>query len=72
MQSSFSAFPFVFFTRSVTEPAPQNSITSYGPRSKERVRKKTMSGKASAPSQAAGGSQRFGDQKWDESNNRTR
>lgn len=22
----------VFFTRSVTEPAPQNSITSYGPR----------------------------------------
>lgn len=28
MQSSFSAFPFVFFTRSVTEPAPQNSITS--------------------------------------------
>lgn len=31
-----------------------------------------MLGKASAPSQAAGGSQRFGDQKWDESNNRTR
>lgn len=28
IQSSFSEFPLVFFTRSVIEPAPQNSITS--------------------------------------------
>lgn len=28
IQSSFRVFPFVFFTRSVIEPAPQNSITS--------------------------------------------
>lgn len=29
IQSSFRELPFVFFTRSVTDPAPQNSITSY-------------------------------------------
>lgn len=29
IQSSFRVFPFVFFTRSVIEPAPQNSITSW-------------------------------------------
>lgn len=28
IQSSLKQFPFVFFTRSVTEPAPQYSITS--------------------------------------------
>lgn len=29
IQSSFRELPFVFFTKSVTDPAPQNSITSY-------------------------------------------
>lgn len=29
IQSSFRELPLVFFTRSVTDPAPQNSITSY-------------------------------------------
>lgn len=30
IQSSLSVFPLVFFTRSVMDPAPQNSITSCG------------------------------------------
>lgn len=37
VHSSFSEFPFVFLIKSVTEPAPQNSITSY------RHKQKTIS-----------------------------
>lgn len=38
IQSSLSVFPFVFFTRSVIEPAPQNSITSCTHTNRIRIR----------------------------------
>lgn len=37
IQSSLSVFPLVFFTRSVMDPAPQNSITSCGQKHTQRL-----------------------------------
>lgn len=70
MQSSFRAFPFVFFTRSVTEPAPQNSITSYGPRDVQGVGGKQPSGRASFPASPLEEGQRPWGHNWGEPRSR--